>query len=134
MNVSGNLCSGQPRAMIAADKTPHVSTANDCTLLTIRQTLPASVYWVGRLEGSVEARKASTCLHHSRGNAPAHLVRRKDLELVQLRQIEFELIGPVVASATAICTVSFGSRPSRRSDTQPAASAAHDHQHSVQFG
>jgi len=42
--------------------------ASDCTLLMIRPTLPANVYWVGWTNNNVPTNTASTCLHHPDGS------------------------------------------------------------------
>jgi hypothetical protein len=42
--------------------------ASDCTLLMIRPTLPANVYWVGWTNTNVSTNTASTCLHHPDGS------------------------------------------------------------------
>ena len=45
--------------------------ASDSTLLMIRGTLPASVYWVGWSNANPAVSTASTCLHHPSGTAQA---------------------------------------------------------------
>jgi hypothetical protein len=42
--------------------------ASDCTLLMIRPTLPANVYWVGWTNANVPTSTASTCVHHPDGS------------------------------------------------------------------
>jgi hypothetical protein len=42
--------------------------ASDCTLLMIRPTLPANVFWVGWTNANVPTNTASTCVHHPDGS------------------------------------------------------------------
>jgi hypothetical protein len=42
--------------------------ASDCTLLMIRPTLPANVYWVGWTSATTGTGTASTCVHHPDGS------------------------------------------------------------------
>jgi hypothetical protein len=46
----------------------RTQAASDCTLLMIRPTLPANVYWVGWTSATTGTGTSSTCVHHPDGS------------------------------------------------------------------
>jgi hypothetical protein len=67
-----NTCAASATASAGSNVTGGdlvvTQAASDCTLLMIRPTLPANVYWVGWTNNNVSTNTASTCLHHPDGS------------------------------------------------------------------
>jgi hypothetical protein len=67
-----NTCAASATAAAGSNVTGGdlvvTQAASDCTLLMVRPTLPANVYWVGWTNNNVSTNTASTCLHHPDGS------------------------------------------------------------------
>lgn len=67
-----NTCAASATASAGSNVTGGdlvvTQAASDCTLLMIRPTLPANVYWVGWTNANVPTNTASTCVHHPDGS------------------------------------------------------------------